>query len=103
VELGEHQCYARISSGGKRLPTFSVSLDPPLPSDSEFGAELALASAQRYGREVALVEGDRQSAIARVLQARTRHLPQILATPNQRSQHRPRKKKRESQEVTANA
>ncbi len=101
VELGEHQCYARISSGGRRLPTFSVSLDPPLQSDPEFGAELARASAQRYGREVALVEGDRQSAIARVLQARTRHLPQIPATPNQRSQHRPRKKKGQSQEVTA--
>ena len=29
VELGEHQCYVRLSTGGQRLPTFSVKLDPP--------------------------------------------------------------------------
>ena len=106
VELGEHQCYARISSAGRRLPTFSVSLDPPLRGDPEFGAELARASAQRYGRDVALVEGDRQSAAARVIAARTRHLPQaaqIATTQSARNQHRPRKKKRQAQEVISNA
>jgi hypothetical protein len=103
VELGEHQCYARVSAGGRRLPTFSVSLDPPLQGDSEFGAELAHASAGRYGRDVALVEGDRQSAVARVLAARTRYLPptaQIATAQSSRNQHRPRKKK-QRQEVTA--
>ena len=42
IELGEHQCYVRLSSGGQRLPTFSVKLDPPLVGDAQLGASLAL-------------------------------------------------------------
>ena len=106
VELGEHQCYARISSNGRRLPTFSVNLDPPLRGDPEFGAALARASAERYGRDVALVEGDRRSAVARVLAARTRYQPpvaQISTTQTSRNEHRLRKKKRQTQEVMSNA
>jgi uncharacterized protein DUF87 len=103
VELGEHQCYARVSSAGRRLPTFSVNLDPPLGGDPEFGAALARASAERYGRDVALVEADRRSAQARVLEARTRYLPQAMpAQPSTRNQHRPHKKRRPN-EATANA
>jgi hypothetical protein len=107
VELGEHQCYLRLSSRGERLPTFWVSLDPPLTIDARVGAEVARASALRYGREVALVEADRASALARVLQARQRHLPPTVppsppAAPGARArnQHRPRKKQRQP-EVSA--
>jgi hypothetical protein len=105
VELGEHQCYARMSSAGRRLPTFSVNLDPPLGGDPEFGAALARASAERYGRAVALVEADRRSAVARVLEARTRYQPptvQSQPAQSSRNKHRPRKKRR-PQEATANA
>jgi len=106
VELGEHQCYVRISSAGRRLPTFSVNLDPPITGDAEFGAALARASAERYGRSVELVDADRHSARARVLEARTCHLPQVIQTQaaqaNQRNQHRPRKKRR-PQEVPTDA
>jgi Helicase HerA, central domain len=100
VELGEHACYARLSSGGRRLPTFSVSLDPPLTGSAELGASLARASAARYGRDVELVEADRRSVVARVLEARTRHQPALTTLPGPparstpRSQHRPRKKRR---------
>jgi hypothetical protein len=112
VELGEHQCYARLSSGGRRLPTFSVSLDPPLTGDAELGRHLAAASSARYGRDLALVEADRGSAVARVLQARAAY--QQSATPAttprpptprspalsdkrpKRNQHRARKPRRES-------
>ena len=102
VELGEHQCYARLSSRGERLPTFSVRLDPPLQPDAELRIALAAASAERYGRAVELVEQDRRSAVARVLEIRTK----LLAPPPQgssqpapasrpaRNQHRPRKKNR---------
>jgi hypothetical protein len=68
--LGEHQCYVRLSSGGQRLPTFSVSLDPPLGGNPAFGAALTQASAERYGRAAALVEADRRSALARLREAR---------------------------------
>jgi uncharacterized protein DUF87 len=102
VELGEHQCYVRVSSGGQRLPTFSVKLDPPLVGDAQLGASLAQASAQRYGRDVELVEADRRSAAARVLQARTKHQPAALV-PRERNEHRPRKKRRTSSAETVRA
>ena len=97
IELGEHQCYVRLSSGGQRLPTFSVKLDPPLVGDAQLGASLAEASAQRYGRDVQLVEADRRSAVVRVLLARTKHAPAAAlpaVTPGERNEHRPRKKRR---------
>jgi hypothetical protein len=113
VELGEHQCYVRLSSGGRRLPTFSVSLDPPLAANAESGTALARASAERYGRAAALVDADRRSAVARILLARAAaRQPAAPAQPSApaqasptptaaRNQHRPRKKKR-AQELGAN-
>ncbi len=107
VELGEHECYVRLSSGGRRLPSFSVQLDPPLVPDADQRAALILASATRYGRNVDLVEEDRRSATAQILELRTRRLvpvpepappPTAPATPA-RNQHRPRKKRRR-QEVS---
>src|SRR5207244_2450187 len=98
--------YARISSAGRRLPTFSVNLDPPLRGDAALGVALARASAERYGRDVALVEADRRSAQARVLEARTRYQPQATSSqptqPSSRNQHRPRKKRR-PQEISTDA
>ncbi len=41
LELGEHQCYVRMSHGRERLPTFWVALDPPPVSDPRLAAELA--------------------------------------------------------------
>jgi hypothetical protein len=57
---------------------------------------------ERYGRDVALVEADRRSAAARVLEARTRHLPaagQLQQQAAPRNQHRPRKKRRPQEVV----
>lgn len=66
IELGEHQCYARLSAGGERLPTFSVSLDPPPAGDAEVGDALVEASAARYGRDARVVDEDLRSALARI-------------------------------------
>ncbi|HZS15733.1 MAG TPA: hypothetical protein VFC09_14145, partial [Candidatus Dormibacteraeota bacterium] len=66
VALGEHQCYARLSAGGERLPVFSVQLDPPPPPDPALADRLAAASAALYGRAAAAVERDLQSALARI-------------------------------------
>jgi len=65
IELGEHQCYAKLSAGGERLPTFSVSLDPPPPSDPLLRDQITSLSSARYGRDVAAVEEDLRSALAR--------------------------------------
>ncbi len=51
---------------GERLPAFSVQLDPPPTSDGTLAADLARASAERYGREALDVELDRQAALARI-------------------------------------
>ncbi len=66
VGLGEHQCYAKLSSGGERLPTFSVHLDPPPESDAAVADQLATTSAALYGRDHAAVENDLRSALARI-------------------------------------
>lgn len=65
LELGEHRCYARISAAGARLPSFSIHLDPPPPSDPATSHQLARASAATYGRPRAEVEGDLHSTLAR--------------------------------------
>ena len=60
VELGQHQCYVRITAGGEPLPVFSVRLGPPPAGDPAVRDELAAASARRYGRDrVAVEEGIR--------------------------------------------
>jgi hypothetical protein len=41
LELGEHQCYVRMSHRRERLPTFWVALDPPPVPDPRLAAELA--------------------------------------------------------------
>jgi hypothetical protein len=108
VELGEHQCYVRLSTGGKRLPTFSVHLDPPLTPDLAGSAALARASAQRFGRPVVDVDAERRAMLAHVLELRTRQLapslpPATPARPNARNEHRGRKKKRAAQPAQAPA
>ena len=107
VELGEHQCYVRLSSRGERLPTFSVHLDPPMPSDRQMGASLTRASASRFGRDAALVEADRRATVARIAEARSRHVQAAIATPQvgqkspARNQHRAKKKRRQAEIASA--
>jgi hypothetical protein len=68
LELAHFECYARLSDmrTGERLPAFIVRLDPPPTPDRQLSFELALASAERYGRDALEVELDRQAAIARI-------------------------------------
>ena len=107
VELGEHQCYVRLSSRGERLPTFSVHLDPPLVSDPRLRAWLARASARRFGRDAELVEAERRATLARVMEARARHVravvtpPQPDQKPPPRNEHRAKKKRRQPEAAGA--
>lgn len=75
VALGEHRCYARLSAGGERLPTFSIRLDPPPPTDPTLADALASASALRYGRPRHLVEDALRAAIERIEQCHRRTDP----------------------------
>jgi hypothetical protein len=103
IELGEHQCYVRISSLGKRLPTFWVQLDPPLVGDPEHAVALAQASGERYGRVAVQLEAARAEGVrARQLEAYPEQAadpsPKPATQPSQRqprarNEHRPRKKR----------
>ena len=109
MELGEHQCYVRLSSGGKRLPTFSVHLDPPLAPDVEASQVLARESAMHFGRPADAVVAELLARQARVLALRTRQLTGATASstasdqpaeppvPHARNEHRPRKRTRQKQ------
>ncbi len=77
VELGEHQCYVKLSARGERLPVFSVRLEPP-PSEPAVAGALAATSARRYGRERAAVERALHATLARIDQSRP--------TPGERNQ-----------------
>ncbi len=68
LELGQFQCYARISdsANGERLPSFSVQLDPPPIGDALMASSIARTSAELYGRDAIDVELDLQSALARI-------------------------------------
>jgi hypothetical protein len=66
VSLPEHHCYVRISVNGDRVPTFSVQLDPPPPSDPALRQRLADESAARYGRDVAIVKAEFLASFERI-------------------------------------
>ena len=68
LELGHYQCYARLTDArtGERLPAFTVSLDPPPVGDLAVADQLAVASAQQYGRSIVDVELDLQAAAERI-------------------------------------
>jgi hypothetical protein len=68
VELGDFQCYARLSYRGERLPAFSLRLDPPPPGDPVVQDVLAASSAARYGRAAAAVAADREALLERIAQ-----------------------------------
>ncbi len=62
-EIGDYQCYARLSCDGERLPAFHLRLDAPPIGDSVVRDVLAAASAARYGRDAAAVASDRAALL----------------------------------------
>src|SRR5216683_1544027 len=66
VELGDYQCYARLSSGGERLPAFHLRLDSPPVADTVVRDLVAAASGTRYGRDAAVVADDRAAMLERL-------------------------------------
>ena len=60
VELGDHQCYARLSYRGERLPAFHIRLDAPPEGDTAVRDTLAACSAMMSGYEVVVAPGGRR-------------------------------------------
>jgi hypothetical protein len=68
VELGDYQCYARLSYQGERLPAFHLRLDPPPAGDTVVHDLLAASSALRYGRDARHAAADREVLLERLAQ-----------------------------------
>jgi uncharacterized protein DUF87 len=87
VELGDYQCYARLSHNGERLPAFHLRLDPPPTPDPVVRDLLAAASASRNGRDARRVVADREALLERIAQlANNRNHGgngEVLADPGQ--------------------
>jgi hypothetical protein len=66
IELGDYQCYARLSTGGERLPAFHLRLDAPPVSDRVVRDLVTAASGARYGRDAAVVAADRAAMLERL-------------------------------------
>jgi len=63
VELGDHQCYARLTYQGERLPAFHIRLKAPPDGDTAIHETLAACSAVKHGREFAAVAEDRAALL----------------------------------------
>lgn len=64
--LDDFECYARWWAEGRRLPTFSLRLDPPPSTSGERLREVVEQSAERYGRPRAVVAAEIEAALAKV-------------------------------------
>lgn len=71
INLDDFTCYAKVSLGGRRLPVFSLRLDPPLAGDHEQARRIYTRSQQRYARPSDTVD-------AMIAQALDRHALPIL-------------------------
>jgi hypothetical protein len=71
TNLDDFSCYAKVSLGGRRLPVFSLHLDPPARGDLERAQHIRTESQQRYARPCDVVD-------ARIVQALKRSAPTIL-------------------------
>jgi hypothetical protein len=65
TNLDDFQCYVKLSLGGRRLPVFSLNLDPPPIPDSELAQSVRLRSQQRDARPAGVVDEMLQQAQVR--------------------------------------
>jgi hypothetical protein len=56
TNLDNYMCYVRASLGTRRLPVFSLHIDPPAPGDQEGAEWIIQRSQQRDTRPVAVVD-----------------------------------------------
>jgi hypothetical protein len=56
TNLDDFTCYAKMSLQGRRLPVFSLILDPPATSDPELAQRIRMRSQQLYARPGEVVD-----------------------------------------------
>ncbi len=65
TRLPDYECYARIGLGGRRLPTFSLHLDPPISSDAVLRHRIQDRCRSRYARRIGDIDEQLLSIRAR--------------------------------------
>ncbi len=78
TNLDDYTCYTKVSLGGRRLPVFSLRLDPPPMRNIEMARHIRMQSQQRY----ALPNGVVDTMIAQALK---RSAPSMLFSRSSRS------------------
>ncbi len=73
TNLDDFTCYAKVSLQGRRLPVFSLRLDPPMISDPDLAQRNRMQSQQRYARPCDVVD----AMVARSLE---RSAPSMLSS-----------------------
>ena len=71
TNLDDFTCYAKVSLDGRRLPVFSLRLDPPAAGDLGLAQRIRMQSQQRYAQPCGLVD-------AMIAQALKRSAPSML-------------------------
>jgi hypothetical protein len=56
TNLDDFMCYAKVSLQGRRLPVFSLRLDPPATGNHDLAQRIRMQSQQRYARPCDVVD-----------------------------------------------
>ncbi len=78
TNLDDFTCYAKVSVGGRRLPVFSLRLDPPATGNDDLAQRIRLHSQLRFAHPCDVVD----AMIARSLE---RSVPPTLSTRSSRN------------------
>ena len=87
INQDDFHCYAKLTLAGRRLPVFSLALDPPPVGDPAVAAQVRAWSRLRAARPLVTVE-------AALAQAAARYLPRhetvaAASNPSEQSDERP--------------
>ncbi|MGH2505596.1 MAG: hypothetical protein ACRDID_24050, partial [Ktedonobacterales bacterium] len=76
INQDDFRCYAKLTLAGRRLPVFSLALDPPPIGEPESAVQLRARARLRYSRPLVTVEAALALAAARYLPRHEMGAPQ---------------------------
>jgi hypothetical protein len=75
INQDDFTCYAKLALDGRRLPPFTLALDPPPTGDPVLAEQIRGRARSRYGRPIQAVEDDLAQAARRYQPATAREAP----------------------------
>jgi hypothetical protein len=86
TNLDDFTCYAKVSLQGRRLPVFSLVLDPPATSDPDLSQRIRMRSQQRYVRPGEVVDAMITQSLHRSAPPRSIYPPTTKASARDNTQ-----------------